>query len=133
MKYLKLFPLTLICIVVIWFLCFCTVPHTKLDSVPFIDKWTHMVMYAGTTSIFWFEYWRNLRHHFHLSERMLWMISVILPILMSGSIEILQATCTGGRRSGEFLDFLANSIGVGLGLVFGRTFIKMLVEKYIHK
>jgi hypothetical protein len=109
------------------------VPHTKLDNVPLIDKWTHMVMYAGTTSIFWFEYWRNFRHHFHLSERMLWIISVVLPILMSGLIEILQATCTGGRRSGEFLDFFANSIGVGFGLVFGRTFIKMLVEKYVHK
>jgi len=133
MKYLKLFPLTLVCLVVIWLLCFCTVPHTKLDNVPLIDKWTHLVMYAGMTSVFWFEYWRNIRHHVHISESVLWIISMVLPILMSGLIEILQATCTGGRRSGEFLDFVANSIGVLVGLILGRTLIKMFVEKYTHK
>lgn len=121
------------CVLVIWFLCFCTVPHTELDNVPLIDKWTHLLLYAGTTSVFWFEYWRNVHHHFHLSEKQLWFFSVILPVMMSGLIEILQATCTGGRRSGEFLDFVANSLGVLLGLVLGRTLLKKFVGKYFRK
>lgn len=38
---------------------------------------------------------------------------------MSGLIEILQATCTGGRRSGDWLDFAANTVGVTLAAVIG--------------
>ena len=38
---------------------------------------------------------------------------------MSGLIEILQEYCTGGRRSGDWLDFAANSIGATLGALAG--------------
>lgn len=38
---------------------------------------------------------------------------------MSVVIEILQEYCTGGRRSGDWLDFAANAIGVTLGNVIG--------------
>ena len=40
----------------------------------------------------------------------------VLPALMGGLIEILQANCTGGRRSGDWLDFAADSIGAALAL-----------------
>ena len=39
--------------------------------------------------------------------------------MMSGVIELLQAYCTGGRRSGEWLDFAANATGATLALVIG--------------
>lgn len=35
---------------------------------------------------------------------------------MSGAIELLQAYCTGGRRSGDLADLVANAIGVSLAL-----------------
>ena len=38
---------------------------------------------------------------------------------MSGLIELLQAYCTGGRRSGDWMDFLANSVGATLALALG--------------
>jgi hypothetical protein len=38
---------------------------------------------------------------------------------MGGLVELAQAYCTGGRRSGEWLDFLANSLGVCLGVLIG--------------
>ena len=38
---------------------------------------------------------------------------------MGGLIEIVQATCTGGNRSGEWMDFLADGIGVVLSLLIG--------------
>jgi hypothetical protein len=38
---------------------------------------------------------------------------------MSGLLELLQAYCTGDHRSGDWLDFAANSLGVILGTAIG--------------
>lgn len=43
----------------------------------------------------------------------------LAPVMMSGLIEILQENCTGGRRSGDWLDFAANATGVTLAAVIG--------------
>ena len=43
----------------------------------------------------------------------------LAPVLMSGLIELLQAYCTGGRRSGDWLAFAANALGVTLAAVIG--------------
>ena len=51
---------------------------------------------------------------------------------MSGLIEILQATCTGGRRSGDILDFVANSLGVLLGWLLGTTVVRWLSSKIVR-
>ena len=40
---------------------------------------------------------------------------------MGGVIELVQAYCTT-NRSGEWLDFLADSLGVGLGALIGLLF-----------
>lgn len=126
---LKRFPLTHLCVALIWFLCFCTPPRTSLDEVPLIDKWVHIAMYAGTTGMFWLEYWRMVHRLGNRWSRLrLVMTAVVAPILMSGVIELLQAYCTGGRRSGDWLDFLANSIGVGFGLLLGLTLVRGLAN-----
>ena len=52
----------------------------------------------------------------------------LIPIAMGGIIEVLQATCTGGRRSGEWLDFVADGIGSTLALLIG-----ILLAKYHAK
>lgn len=49
------YPFSTACVVLIWILCFCTPPHTPLDNVPLMDKWTHMAMYGGTCSVIWIE------------------------------------------------------------------------------
>ena len=48
---IRQYPLTVICICIIWVLCFCNMPKTPLDNVRFIDKWVHIVMYAGTCGV----------------------------------------------------------------------------------
>ena len=50
------YPLTAVCVAAIWYLSFFTPPHTKLDNVQFIDKWTHIVMYGGSCAVFWAEH-----------------------------------------------------------------------------
>jgi len=121
MRYLrqkiKNYPFTTIFVLVIWFLSFCTTPKTELDDVPFIDKWTHIAMYGGTCTVLWIEY---LRNHCKIGQPMKLAVMIwLLPILMSGAIELLQEYCTGGRRSGDWFDLLANAVGVTLAAIIG--------------
>ena len=111
------YPITTILIIIIWILCLIPAfPKTPLNNVSLIDKWTHITMYAGTFGIMWIEYLR--KNDTFNRKKILWL-GIVAPILMGGLIEILQANCTGGRRSGECLDFFADSIGVVLAAIFG--------------
>jgi|GEM_PF-627940 len=67
MEYLKHlvkhYPVSSFYILIIWVLCFATVPSTPLDDVTMIDKWVHIAMYGGTCATIWLEYIR--RHDPH--------------------------------------------------------------------
>ena len=115
------YKLSTLLIAAIWILCFCTPPHTPLDKVNYIDKWTHVAMYMGTCTIIWIEY---IRLHEKVDWKKTLLLAWIAPTLMSGIIELLQAYCTGGRRSGEWADFAANAIGTTLALLIGILLAK---------
>ena len=117
----KRFPLTLLLTAAVWVVCLMPVPATELSDVPMIDKWTHLVMYGGLTLVFWTELWRS-RLPWPLGKRLAW--GVAAPVVMSGIIELMQAYCTGGNRSGEWLDFAANTLGVALGCTAGLLAFK---------
>lgn len=121
----KSYPVSTFYLIFIWVLCFMTPPSTPLDSVAFIDKWVHVAMYAGTCGTIWYEY---LRRHDRVAWTRALALAWLAPMLMSGLIEVLQATCTDGRRSGDWLDFAANCIGATLGLAIG-----MLLAAYRAK
>ena len=111
------YPLSLCCIVLIWVLSLVPFfPETPLDGIDFIDKWTHLVMYGGTCSVIWWEY---LRSHQTLNAGRLFRYAWLAPVLMGGLLELLQAYCTAGHRNGDWLDFVANTLGVTLGTVVG--------------
>lgn len=121
MKVLRRWPLTTACLVLIWILCFFTPPSTPLDNVSMIDKWTHLVMYGGTVGMFFLEYWHSVsKGRRRLSGVTLRIIGLWIPLAMGGLIEILQAYCTGGRRSGDWADWIADAIGVLIGFVIGK-------------
>jgi len=126
MKYLihlaTQYTISALLIAVIWILCFCTPPSTPLDKVSYIDKWTHVVMYMGTCTVIWIQYFRK---HKQVDWPKALFLAWAAPILMSGIIELLQAYCTGGRRSGEWADFAANATGATLALLIG-----ILLAKY---
>ena len=113
---LRRYPLSLTCIAVIWYLCLCTMPKTPLDDVSLIDKWVHITMYCGTCLVIWTEY---IMHHRHICWRRIIIGAWLAPIMMSGEIELIQAYCTGGRRSGDWLDFIANTTGATLAALIG--------------
>ena len=116
------YPLSIACWIMILYLSFFTVPDTELSQVPFIDKWAHIVMYGLTCLVMWVEY---LLRHRRVNLRRMLAMAVVLPILASGAIEIVQEYCTGGRRSGDWLDLAANSLGVGLAAVTGLVYSYM--------
>ena len=113
---LRHYPFTLICLALVWYLSLIlVVPKTPMSNVPFIDKWTHLVMYGGTCSVMWWEY---LRCHHSLQPWKLVLLAFLGPIAMSGLLELLQEYCTE-NRSGEWLDLAANTLGVCLGNAIG--------------
>lgn len=116
MKLLKRYPITLLCIAAIWYLCFFKPPTTRLSHTPGIDKCVHVAMYAGMCSVLWWEYLRS--HPLRKSKTWLtWIVAA--PILMSGIIELLQDRLTT-TRSGDWWDLAANAVGVLLATAVGR-------------
>ncbi len=120
LHFIKNYPFSCLCIMAIWVLCLMPVPELPLKNVRFIDKWTHFVMYGGTCGVIWIEY---LRQHKKPNLKKLVLLAWLAPALMSGVIELVQKYCTGGRRSGEWLDFAANSTGATLALCGGILWV----------
>lgn len=110
------YPLSVLCIALIGVLSLTPFfPETPLDDVAFIDKRTHMVMYGGTCSVIWWEY---LRSHRRIDRLRLLLWAVAGMVMLGGLMELMQAYCTT-TRSGEWLDFWADSLGVLVGTAIG--------------
>ena len=128
--FVRNYPFSIICIALVWVLSLVPFfPETPLDNVEFIDKWVHIVMYGGTCSVIWFEY---LRSHNVLNGWRLFLLAWLVPVLMSGCLELIQAYCTT-NRSGEWLDFAANTVGATLGNIIGLLIHRLGKQrKYIN-
>ena len=121
-KKIKKYPFSCICIALIWILSLTPFfPETPLDNVHFIDKWVHIVMYGGTFTVLWIEYYLKHRSYRSYDWEKLFFYAWLAPILMSGVLELLQEYCTFGHRSGDWLDFAANATGVTLAAIIGLT------------
>lgn len=136
MKKIKLtrYPLTALAVVVIWTLCLIPIPETPLNQISLIDKWTHLVLFGGLTVIIWAEMLRDdkrrtkeavysdpkaLSPSCKILSRHYALWGGLAPWLMGGLIEIVQATCIHGVRSGDPIDFMADGVGVLLGMAIG--------------
>ena len=123
--YLKKYPLSLTVICIIFYLSFFTPPKTGMENIPGIDKIVHICMYGGLCTLLWIEYFR-----YHRTKNYCRMLigGILLPILMSGFIELLQEHCTT-NRGGDWLDFAANSFGVLSAAALGKYVIKPIIWK----
>lgn len=119
-EYIKKYPTSLFLVVAIWIICLIPIPETPLDDVPMIDKWTHFVMYGSLCSVIFAEY---AKRHIQPNIKRLAIGGVLLPIIMGGLIELAQAYCTGGNRSGDWMDWIADSIGVMIGTAIGSLVV----------
>ena len=112
------YPFSVACTVLVWLLSLTPfLPETPLSNVRFIDKWTHFVMYGGTTFVVWWEYRRR-----HQGQQPCWrrlaVWGFLAPIVMGGLLDLLQAYATT-TRNGDWLDFAANTVGVVIGAAAG--------------
>lgn len=112
---LRRYPLSLCCVVLTWVLCLMPSPHMDVKPPIGFDKLVHTTMYLGTCSIIWWEWLRS--HPGCARRRALWP-TVVLPVLMSGIIELAQEYATA-TRSGDWWDMAANTLGVLLAVPVG--------------
>ena len=119
------YPFATCLILVIWVVCLMPVPETPLNNLTLFDKWVHISMYAVLCLVMWVEY---LRQHEKLNKTRLFIGVFLAPLLMGGLIELAQDTCTGGNRSGDWLDFAANSIGVVMGNLIGMLLARCFAK-----
>ncbi len=122
---LRNYPVSWTCIAVIWVLCLIPVPETPLGEINMIDKWTHLVMFGGLCTVIWGEH--ALRHT-PTDKRFLCVWAFAMPFVMGGLVEIAQATCTGGRRSGDVVDWIADGIGVLIGQLTGMLLARVVAS-----
>lgn len=120
LKKVRKHPVSLTLVVIIWVVCLIPIPENPLSHVALIDKWTHFGMYGMLCLIIWLErlFIRNGSSLSFPSSLGNWCVCLLLPMLMGGLVELAQANLTT-CRSGEWLDFAANSIGVLLGNILG--------------
>ena len=108
LNYIKRYPLTLICVAAVWYLSMYRVQPPPVHLFSWFDKLVHFCMYGAISTLVWFEYWRA-----HKKADTLRAITAacIFPIIMGGLVELAQAYLTT-YRTGDWMDFLANSLGV---------------------
>lgn len=92
---------------------------------PGSDKLVHFIMYAGLTATYCFDYYRRriTRHHY-------WplVVALLAAIGVGAVLECMQAYM-GIGRSGDYIDFVANSLGAIAGILAGNKLFARLMQK----
>ena len=125
LHYLKKYPLTWLVIAAILYLSFFKPPQTDMNEIPGIDKLVHICMYGGLCFLIWVEF---LRSHRTIQRRKMFIGAILLPILFSGTIELMQSYCTE-HRGGDWLDLAANTTGVLLAALVGNSILRPIIWK----
>lgn len=114
-KFLKRYPLSLLTATAVLILCMMPVPEVQV-GLSFADKWAHVALFFALSVILGVEYKRACKK---TGQRIvLWLPATIL-LAFAGLTELLQTYATLTRQ-GDWLDFAANAIGVGVALFLAR-------------
>lgn len=124
-NYIRKYPLAVFTACMIICLSLFPIPEIpQAENVPFMDKWTHMVMYGGFCLVIWYEY---LRSHKTVNARRITVYGYLCPVIMSGLLELAQEHLTN-CRSGEWMDLLANATGATLATLTGWTLLRKIIQ-----
>ena len=85
--------------------------QAPLGDVPLIDKWVHMVMYAGLVFMMWIDHVVRNKRTFSWAAR---LVMLLYAIALGGAMELVQAYLTT-CRSGDWIDFEADAVGALIG------------------
>lgn len=118
---LKKYLFTLLVIAAILYLSLAKMsPDVDAPKIPHADKIVHVLMYFGVMLAFYFDLWRQGLPRLVLRSR-LWG-GMLAFALFGGLVELLQMYCTT-YRSGDWWDWVADILGVVLGVWLGRYVI----------
>ena len=120
---LRRFPMVVAMTIFILVVSLIPIPETPLSSITLIDKWTHIGLYAILGMVVAHEYFHNQKP---VTPKGMFLGVWLLPSLLGGAIELLQAYCTNGNRSGEWLDFVADMVGCTIALIIGTLLVRFL-------
>jgi VanZ family protein len=95
-------------------------PGISLPSFVGADKWVHALMYAILGGMVCWDCMRM-----KMSGWRLWLITIVLPMLYGGAIELIQEQWFA-PRSGEWMDWGADCAGV----IIGATSIMIINRLY---
>lgn len=130
--YIKKYPVSLVIILLVIYLSFFNPPSVRIPLFPGFDKLVHLCMYAGLSGVLWLEFLWNHRKDGKIRIKHGIIGAVLCPIFFSGMIEIGQEYLTA-YRSGDWLDFLANTTGVLLATSFCWWVIRPRIQKRYAK
>ena len=129
-SYIKRYPISLAFILLVIYLSFFKPPSVpQVELFPHADKIVHMGMYFVMSAMLWWEFFRG--HKGNAIMRHAWIGAFLCPVLFSGCIELMQEYCTD-YRGGDWLDFLANTVGALLASLFA-VFIRRKYSTASHK
>lgn len=142
MLYLKKYPFTWFIFAVVVVLSLMPVPEVpELEDVPFFDKWTHMVMYFGQAGAIWLDHLRRHGMRFdpmphslrtgEVNRKHFFVGAFLFPVILGGVLEILQEYCTGGLRSGDWMDWLADAFGVVILWLVGYGILRGCRKRFL--
>ena len=94
------------------------------------DKVVHICMYGGLSGVFWLEFLLKHRKKGEKKANYIFAVTggVLYPILLGGSLELCQSYFTW-HRSGDWLDFCANTAGVFLATVIAWFILRPWMVK----
>ena len=120
---LRRFPMVIAMTIFILVVSLIPIPETPLSSITLIDKWTHIGLYTILGMVVAHEYFHNQKP---VTPKGMFLGVWLLPSLLGRAIELLQAYCTNGNRSGEWLDFVADMVGCTIALIIGTLLVRFL-------
>lgn len=96
------------------------VPAFVPQNIPLADKWGHMLAYLVLGACTAADSYRA-----HLPARVIYLAALLLSVAYGGLIELIQPYFP--PRQGEWMDWLADCIGAGMGILIFAAW------HYLHK
>jgi len=93
-----------------------TIPKTSFFNIPNRDKVAHFTFYF-VFSLIWF-FFSTKKNTDRKTKRRTGIVIFTIATFFGGGIELCQYYFTSSR-SAEWADFIANSLGSALGIIFG--------------
>lgn len=100
-------------------------PEMDIPKIEGLDKIVHFLMYAALSFALSRDFYVQ-KTSFSSVKMVIW--AVVLPILYGGLIEVLQENFFP-PRSGDWYDWLADSLGVIVAFLLCRIFVPKLFKQ----